>query len=601
MKLIMLTVLFCLCVVTAFADYAGQTNWSGGGGYPGPVLNWANRFDQSAYVDWEGTPGALILDYYAIQHNVATIFFGANSVYSEDIDGDGDQDILGAGQTASDISWWENLNGIGTVWTKHTVDGNFTYASCVFAVDIDGDNDSDVLGAAEYANTIACWENMDGTGTSWTEHIVEDGFENANSVYSEDIDGDGDMDVLGTAFYDGIAWWENSDTSPGVLWTMHTFAGAMSCYSEDIDGDGDMDVLGAAASADDITWWENSDGSGTAWIEHVIDGDFNVAYSVHADDLDGDGDMDALGAAGEGVCWWENTDGTGTSWIEHVVSDDIGFPYSVFSEDMDGDGDVDVLAASFSGGVIVWCENMDGSGTSWRMHIVGVDFSGACSVHADDINGDGKMDVLGAARTDNEITWWDLVGYLAAGSLESSILDTQIDPDWDFIEWDSQVPSGTSVSFQVRASDDYTSMGAWSDTLSIPSLLQGILTDGDQYFQYRVILESTNPQFTSVLLSIMVTWDPMGIEEAEYPDALVLLPFSPNPASIPVVEFGLPEPSLVELSIFDLTGRIVGNVYESEYPAGYHNLLLDYLTPGIYFCRMISGDISATQRFVVIE
>jgi len=35
--------------------------------------------------------------------------------------------------------------------------------------------------------------------------------------------------------------------------------------------------------------------------------------------------------------------------------------------------------------------------------------------------------------------------------------------------------------------------------------------------------------------------------------------------------------------------------------AGYHQVQLDELAPGIYFCKMIAGEFTATQRFVVIE
>ena len=54
----------------------------------------------------------------------------------------------------------------------------------------------DVLGAATDADDITWWENIDGTGTSWIEHTVDGDFGWAYSVYSEDINGDGCMDVL---------------------------------------------------------------------------------------------------------------------------------------------------------------------------------------------------------------------------------------------------------------------------------------------------------------------------------------------------------------------------------------------------------------------
>jgi hypothetical protein len=68
-----------------------------------------------------------------------------------------------------------------------------------------------------------------------------------------------------------------------------------------------------------------------------------------------------------------------------------------------------------------------------------------------------------------------------------------------------------------------------------------------------------------------------------------------------VIRFGLPEPALVEIAIFDLTGRLIDAIHGDQYSPGYHDVLHGDLSPGIYFCRMISGEFTATQRFVVIE
>jgi hypothetical protein len=591
----------------AFADSASQTDWSGGPGVLGPVIELGNEFYIDTNIEWGTVPGNIVLQ-LVVEHTVDGEFSSASSVYCEDIDGDGDMDVLGSSYWLWDITWWENIDGSGTSWTKHLVDPAFNGARAVFSEDINGDGDMDILGAAQSDNVIAWWDNVNGTGTIWAKYTIDEDFDLAHSVYSEDVDGDGDMDVLGAAYVDDdITWWENADGS-GTSWVEHTVDGdfdhASSVYSEDIDGDGDMDVLGAAASwYEGIAWWENVDGSGTSWIEHIVDGSFDLASSVFSEDIDGDGDMDILGASiyDDDITWWENIDGSGTSWIEHTIDGDFDGARSVYSEDVDNDGDMDVLGAAEWADDITWWENADGSGTSWTEHTVDSDFIGSRSVYSADVNGDGYMDVLGAASAVDDITWWDLTEYLPDGSLESSILDTQVNPDWDYLEWNSQTPSGTFVSFQVRASDDHTAMGAWSDTLSIPCLLQGILTDGDQYVQYRVILETSDPDSTPILFDLTLTWDPMGIEGGEEPAVLALLPFSPNPSSLPAVMFSLPEPASVDLAIFDLSGRLVSENHGEEYSPGYHDVLLDDLSPGIYFCRIISGDFKATQRFVVIE
>jgi hypothetical protein len=373
-------------------------------------------------ITWWENDMAHPASFQVTEHSVDDSFGGAKSVYAADVDGDGDMDVLGAAQLAYDITWWENTAGNGTAWTERTVDGNFHGAKSVFAADVDGDGDLDVLGAAQWPNDITWWENTAGNGTAWTKHTVEDYFIGASSVYAADVDNDGDMDVLGASYYlDDITWWENT-AGDGTAWTEHSvdadFDDAKSVYAADVDGDGDMDVLGAARNADDITWWENTAGDGTAWTEHSVDDSFGGAKSVYAADVDGDGDMDVLGAAADAydITWWENTNanGDGRAWTERTVDANFSGASSVFAADVDGDGDLDVLGAALHADDITWWENTNasGDGRAWTERTVDGNFSGAISVYAADVDGDGDLDVLGAASWDDDITWWELTGLM---------------------------------------------------------------------------------------------------------------------------------------------------------------------------------------------
>jgi len=272
-----------------FADSAVQTDWSGGPGVLGPVTDWNNEFHMDTDMSYSN-PSELVL-LHIQEHTVDWNFIGANAVLSADVNGDGYMDVLGAARYIDDITWWENNNGPGTSWTEHTVDSDFDGAWSVYSADVNGDGYMDVLGAAWYDRDITWWENVGGSGTSWTEHTVDGDFWGAASVFSVDVNGDGYMDVLGAAYHDNdITWWENVDGS-GTSWTEHTvdgdFDGANAVLSADVNGDGYMDVLGAADLADDITWWENVGGSGTSWTEHTVDGNFNGAYSVYSADVNG--------------------------------------------------------------------------------------------------------------------------------------------------------------------------------------------------------------------------------------------------------------------------------------------------------------------------
>lgn len=100
----------------------------------------------------------------------------------------------------------------------------------------------------------------------------------------------------------------------------------------------------------------------------------------------------------------------------------------------------------------------------------------------------------------------------------------------------------------------------------------------------------------------MITWDPQGVRVEPQATEYLLFGAEPNPAYGSVsIGFAVPEMSPVEISIYDLTGRLAVVSAQDEYVAGYHQVQLEELAPGIYFCRMVSGEFTATQRFVVIE
>ena len=245
------------------------------------------------------------------KHTIDGDFDGARSVYPIDLDNDNDLDILGISRAGSQVAWWEN-DGTQN-FTKHVVDDYFYHGREIHAIDLDGDEDIDILGAAGGGAELAWWEN-DGD-QNFTKHSIEQGagFAGGRCVYAIDIDSDNDMDVLGTAAHiNTIAWWENDGSQN---FTKHiisdSFIEAITGYAVDLDSDGDIDVYGNSYFRTDepgnkISWWEN-DGSQN-FIEHTIALDFVGSRDSYAIDLDSDGDIDILGGASTimRVSWWES-------------------------------------------------------------------------------------------------------------------------------------------------------------------------------------------------------------------------------------------------------------------------------------------------------
>jgi len=80
-------------------------------------------------------------------------------VRTADIDDDADTDVIAAAINRNEIAWWENDGNVPIQWTKHSITGSFTGATGIDIKDVDGDGDLDVLGAAQFANSIRWWEN----------------------------------------------------------------------------------------------------------------------------------------------------------------------------------------------------------------------------------------------------------------------------------------------------------------------------------------------------------------------------------------------------------------------------------------------------------
>ena len=119
------------------------------------------------------------------QQVISTAANGAYSVFAADVDGDGDTDVLSASLNDNKIAWYENTDGAGTFGAQQVISTAADLAQSVIAADVDGDGDIDVLSASALDDKIAWYEN-DGAGTFGARRVISTAAAGAMSVHAVD-------------------------------------------------------------------------------------------------------------------------------------------------------------------------------------------------------------------------------------------------------------------------------------------------------------------------------------------------------------------------------------------------------------------------------
>ncbi len=377
MPWIALLALTCVAPVGAQAPHV-QTDWSGGAGTQGPVQPWGNRFQASDDVAWRPLAGQIALRSTPrpapLQNVIAGDAGHPKSVAVGDIDGDGVNDIVSP-QPVTDISndlgavyWWRRqANG---TWAQQVVDGDFYGAWYVDTTDLDGDGDVDVIASAYFGidpddpdglginGRFAWFENLAGDGSSWEQHVVGGFFHGARYIDAGDLDGDGDIDLAGA-----------SELTGGV---------------------GEQDA--------DIAWFENLDGEGDTWAAHELETHAGSGWEVHIADIDSDGALDIVSCEDGRVAWFDNANGDGSLWLKRTVSANLNSLTYADIGDVDNDGDLDIIGGSYQTAQIGWWENTAGTGSVWFPRYV-VDGSFGLAIELGDVEGDGDLDALFTKQT----------------------------------------------------------------------------------------------------------------------------------------------------------------------------------------------------------
>ncbi len=442
---------------------------------------------------------------------------------------------------------------------------------------------------------------------TFNTHIIDDNFDGPAGIFISDINNDGNQDIISAAVdANTIAWWENQPID-SIAWQKHivdsNFIGAIYVSTADVDGDSYSDILGAAYQGHEIAWWHNDGGNPIQWTKQTIESNFYKAHEIMGYDIDKDNDMDILGvsAALHTIAWFENDGNYPVHWTKHIVDNNFSGARSIDACDIDGDGDIDLAGAALTSNEITWWRNDGNSPIEWTEITINSNFIYSHKVHITDVDLDGNPDILGTAYSSG-VSWWRNDGgdtiiweKQIVGSLNTAVIAWAVD-----MNGDNDLDIICSAQDQSRIvlwnNENYNSLN-WDYQLvdyslsgSWPLYYGDLDNDNDIDFVCGGRYDNEIRWYENDLLS--------GINNSEDFNQKNELHISPNPANeFLSIQFSKQDIYPIKIIVYDFSGKILKT---EKIKSGIKNLDISYLPKGVYFISTISEGKTICRKFVKI-
>ena len=328
-----------------------------------------------------------------------------------DFDGDGFTDLV----VASDFMLQHEVTvlrsdaaaGFHAAGTTKFNDGGLTHhlhPRAAIPRDLDGDGDLDLivhnessvremdprLGLQPIANAFSTFLN-DGSGSLAASGTIFGGsaiLTSESALVAEDLDGDGDVDVVGLSGSTSLLLFfnvGNGDFSPPTeIQTANSPFPLIAVVGADFDGDGDIDLATCNDRWKKVHFLKNDGGA-----HFVLDEDLTATLEgpkiLLPGDFNSDGRMDLLVSNFDTLLrtvaplrvLYGTEEGPFAVSDGFFTADEVPFPESLAADDFDGDGDLDIaLADEYNGSLTVFLNQL------------------APSPPLADIDGDNTIDLL---------------------------------------------------------------------------------------------------------------------------------------------------------------------------------------------------------------
>ncbi len=309
------------------------------------------------------------------QHDVrdVEVINGRPDGYSHlevDVNRDGWTDLVHVNFRSSSIYWLEHPGADLGEWTKHMV-AEPGHMETGRLYDVDNDGQYDVIpNGWEFAAWYEFLEEEPGVNPEWARYDIHPEGKGHGCGFG-DLNNDGRGDFV------GIHGWAEAPENPREgdwVWHPDFELGRTSIpiVVDDIDGDGDNDLIWSLGH-DYGTYWleQKQDGNEVSWEKHIIDETWSQGHSPLWVDLDNDGIMEFVngkrywshegrdpGATDPLVLYRYEYDSKAGHFRRYTIQENgpAGVGLDPKAADLDHDGDMDLILPGRSG--LYWYENL---------------------------------------------------------------------------------------------------------------------------------------------------------------------------------------------------------------------------------------------------
>lgn len=258
----------------------------------------------------------------------------------------------------------------------------------------------------------------------FTEHLIHDGYTYSFGLSTADLTGTGSLDLISTDTDVGLYWFENDGDGNFTHHVIHERTGEwLERHTiADLNGDGKPEILSVDNINGGVLWfdYDGDPRDRRNWSHHHITRDgLPGSYDVVAADFTGNGRLDVAASSwrkGNQFAWFENRDG---EWVQHTIERDVAETRTVCAVDVNGNGRVDLMGSALLHDEVAWYENPgDPVSESWIKHVIDTPPQ-PIHGHPADMDGDGGIDLVIAlgmrlvkerGPVDHQIVWYEHQG-----------------------------------------------------------------------------------------------------------------------------------------------------------------------------------------------